>query len=559
MIYYVDPENGSNSSRGLDPLSPLKDLSVFYYKGENTHPILHYGDKIALKRGTTLYGSHFLYSGYGYMDDSVRGYITITSYGSGDKPKLSLAKIVTNSAAYSSEGNGVWSIDLSSSTYPTGYTVKDTYAYNVGYLYDDRTDTVYGDRKFALTDLVHAGDFYVSNSTVYMKFPTNPVNFITKIIGNHSNDCLFMPINNMIFEDLCFTECSTHGIKSNINEGFSNIIVRNCDFINLGGAVWSGTTRLGNGVEIYGTAKNWTVCNNRFINIYDTATTAQGNASTYTNIHFRNNYIERCSNSFEVWCDAGADSDTGFTNVTFSDNIILNNGKGIGNVARTGTAAILLLGDHQLHDISIKNNTFIGTRYYVFNTLTERYKITNNKFIGTETDKLFGDNINYTCKNITELERNYSNYVGNSGAFTEFNTDLDRMASLALSNNAVSISTVKHDTNLYDNYSHIFGPDQWIMAQGGTVNITAQAIIGNLYFYDFTITPSNNINAWTTLMTNRDARLMPTQTINITDTEGRAFQILAGVPGSNSAVYMQSFEGITAGTSYHFKGFYNIY
>lgn len=558
MIYYVDSVNGNNENSGFDVSAPLKDLSNFFYKGPDEQPILHYGDTIAIKKGSVLYGSQLLFTGYGYRDDTIRPYITITSYGTGDKPKLSLAKIITNPNAYTKVRENVWSIDLSANTYISGYLGTDSYACNVAYLYDDRTDILYGERKYNQSELSKKGDFYVDGSTLYMFFVKNPYNYITKVIGNHSNDCLFIPINNMIIEGLCFTECGSHGVKSNMDSGFSNIIIRNNDFINLGGSHWSGETRLGNGVEIYGSAHDWEVCNNNFINIFDTATTCQGNNSVYENISFRNNYMDRCNNAFEIWCDAGADSDTGYKNVAFSNNIVSKSGKGFGGIGRENTSVILLLGNHQLKDITFKDNVIMASKYNIFNTLSEKYLFVNNKIIASDSNKLFGDNSTYNHENIDTLEHNYENFMGNSAAYVKNDTDAERMVSLELINNSMSDVSIKNN-GVTDIYKHEMGIDSWIPAQGGELSVNACGVSGNMYFYDITFTPSTNIDAWNTAIINRDSRIRPSNEIIIKADNGTMLKVFRGILGSNSATYIQPFETLVAGTTYNLKGFYNIY
>lgn len=96
------------------------------------------------------------------------------------------------------------------------------------------------------------------------------------------------------------------------------------------------TTRLGNAVEIYGTADNYTVENNYFYQIYDAAITAQVNAGAAThkmameNIRWVNNVIDTTHYCFELWLDVREHNgnEVYMANIDISGNICFNEGYG---------------------------------------------------------------------------------------------------------------------------------------------------------------------------------------------------------------------------------------
>mgnify|MGYP001676570221 FL=1 len=145
--------------------------------------------------------------------------------------------------------------------------------------------------------------------------------------------------------------------------------------------------RYGNGVEVYLGGSDVLVEDNIIHDVYDVATTIQGNQILKTgreapvlrlgssNVHFRKNYITRCSQSFEVWAAGPEDksqADTtsakaGIRNCSFTDNYCENAGIGSwGQEVRPnpneGGVHLLSYGEGLPIELSITGNQFINAK-----------------------------------------------------------------------------------------------------------------------------------------------------------------------------------------------------
>lgn len=558
MIYYIDPVTGSDSNSGTKPSTPFASFTPLSYNG--TYPnrrVLHFGDTISLKKGTTIYDKFMPFLGIANGDATYRPPVILRSYGNGKKPIISNAKVLA-SDGFVNGGSNIWSIDMSNLSYFTGYLATDSHAYNIGYLFDDRTETLYGKRVTTTGELVEKGQFCVSGNTLYVYGTETPYNFITKIIGRNANDALVTPINNMVIYDIEFTECGSHGIKTSITNGFSNISVRNCRFKNLGGSLWSGTTRLGNGVEIFGSANDIEVCGNEFINIYDTATTTQGNDSVYKNVSFHHNIMRDCTNSFEVWCDNNiADPNVGYNGVYFYKNIVINGGKGFGGGrANSGDLIIGQGGTCDLKKIEVRDNIFAFPAVRVFTPNSNIGVIKNNRIYGSSTITLDSTySLNNVDAYITAMNnhKNTKTQVINNDNSMELHTvltSLNTEMSLIL---AESKDITPPIPDILNSISLVF--------TGGSGTIVKSEYLGNGYCeLWFTYTPAGDKTAWTTFVSSDNYRSRPsaaqialsalfgntTPVLNVFQYAGTTFQ----------GFYGQANAAMTSGTPYTFHGIF---
>jgi len=100
---------------------------------------------------------------------------------------------------------------------------------------------------------------------------------------------------NISVENLVFLNHGMHCIAGDaVSE---NIRIHNCEFINVGGCVWNAERRIrfGNAVEFWNHAENITITRCLFDNVYDSATSHQGNSDCHRgkNIHIDNNVFLR--------------------------------------------------------------------------------------------------------------------------------------------------------------------------------------------------------------------------------------------------------------------------
>jgi hypothetical protein len=109
--------------------------------------------------------------------------------------------------------------------------------------------------------------------------------------------------------------------------------IHHCDIHHIGGAILSGTTRYGNGIEFYNNAENCLVEHNRIWEVFDAALSNQGDGTNLTqrDIIYKHNKIWNSEYSFELWL---RNSTSVLDNVSFLDNVCMNAGYGWGHSVR---------------------------------------------------------------------------------------------------------------------------------------------------------------------------------------------------------------------------------
>ena len=204
-------------------------------------------------------------------------------------------------------------------------------------------------------------------------------------------------------DNIEFRNCSSHAISIPFSR---NLTVKNCVFNWVGGATQYETVRYGNGIEIWGSAENFTVDNCYFSQIYDAAVTFQfsrDNAESgdvyCKNIKFTNNVMEYCNYSVEyflrvkvknsegeeVWSDSSA-----IENFTISGNHMWYAGYGFceqrsdkGGDAhiKSWSAYNKCLGGFNISDniFSVARNCLIETRHGAAESAEPVYS--NNTYI----------------------------------------------------------------------------------------------------------------------------------------------------------------------------------
>ena len=162
MKWFIDPVNGDNSNNGHSMDAPLKDLSKFVYTGDS-NPVLNHGDKIFIKRGTTLQLKNLkLYANN--FNKQKHDYVYVGAYGTGDNPILTHHKILkrSNLAKYV---DNIYMVDLTIDGITEGFEGTGS---NVGFIYDSKKDKIYGNRLFELGQLESFMDFYIADDKLYI-------------------------------------------------------------------------------------------------------------------------------------------------------------------------------------------------------------------------------------------------------------------------------------------------------------------------------------------------------------------------------------------------------
>lgn len=337
---------GSNENNGHSPDAPLLDLSKFAYN-HSSIPVLNHGDKVLIKRGTTMQCNNVkLYTNnFGLKKCD---FVYVGAYGSGDDPILTNHKELSRTRLVKYVDN-IYYVDLST----------DGTNSNIGFIYDPKQDEIYGNRVFEMGKLENYMDFYVEDNKLYIyskELESIPENMCLAL-GNNIMTC----DANTIYENLHFTLGGIHGLATTKDANF-NIIVKNCMFSKIGGSQLSGTTRYGNGFEIYGDGYDIQVQNCIFEDIYDTGVTFQGENCTFKNCSFNHNVFRRCGQACENWCD-NKTAGEGYINCTFNDNLCLLSGHGFGGKNRNNGYDFMLTNANCINtDITVKNNIFFKAK-----------------------------------------------------------------------------------------------------------------------------------------------------------------------------------------------------
>lgn len=181
---------------------------------------------------------------------------------------------------------------------------------------------------------------------------------------------------NITVDNITFRYCGSHAVGAGSCDGLT---VQNCEFYWIGGSIQWGSTRYGNGVEIYGVAWNFTVDNCYFSQIYDAAVTFQfqsgsdGNAVSQ-NIKFTNNVMEYCNYSVEYFLDSGKNKANYFKDFYISGNHMWYAGYGFCSQRKDkGQDAHIKSwseANKNIGDFIIKNNIFAIAKKYMLETYT---------------------------------------------------------------------------------------------------------------------------------------------------------------------------------------------
>ena len=357
--YYVS-QNGT-STEGTDINNPMS-FAVAKTKS------YHANDKILFKCGDIFYDRIIFKT-----DLSEGENIYIGSYGDGEKPIISGAKILEKIDSWEKESDKIYKLDLSNEKNFAGMKADN---YNIGF-FRDEIGNIYAKRKSSKEGLNQEGDFYCKDNYLYLYSEVNPSDKYGKIKLVSKMDMVRLT-NGMIIENLNIQDTGAHGIvKHNTNEDLKNIYIGNCIIQNIGGSVLTEDTftRYGNGIEFYdGNVENIIIENNIIRNIYDVAFTCQGNEGTWKNIEVSNNIFILNSQNCEFWTPM---QEGGIENFSYHDNISINIGKGWGYEVRPDkwvSAEFLMYAyNAKKLDVSLKNNKIFNARRLNYISSEQRF------------------------------------------------------------------------------------------------------------------------------------------------------------------------------------------
>jgi hypothetical protein len=303
--------------------------------------------------------------------------LTLSAYGDGPRPKISGYKIVERPESWHRHDHGVWKVDLTDVSTHAGNTTNSSP--NAGFIVVD--GVIHGDKKWNVNELDKLWDFYNDTRYLYIRSDENPA-VAAKSLRVAVRGSLIVGQSRLRVAGLDLTGSGGHGYRQ-IDARDTEVV--DCHIGPVGGSQLEGTTRYGNGVEIWMGSSDSLIHKNEISDVYDAATTLQG-AQDETNIgisrcHIVANTISNCTQSFEYWVVGSINVvGAGIVGCSFSDNLCVGGGHGWGYSARPDKMGKgnFLMAYHQEAPIGIdvRGNVFFDARdcYTFVNTNGFRFR-----------------------------------------------------------------------------------------------------------------------------------------------------------------------------------------
>ncbi len=304
--YYVSPK-GNNNNDGKSPKTAVKDMNASIFRMNLLKP----GDAVLFERG----GVWRFTSAY-----KCKKGVTYGSYGTGLKPRFygSAKNYADKDIWIPSNLKNVWKL-----------TVADI---DIGIIIFDHGEMVGVKKLNGLVALEKNGDFYYNKNqdTIYLYYDKgNPGSKFKDIEVGLKMPLFHVSTTEVTLDNLCLKYTGTFGVD--LDSGADNSVITNCEIGFVGGAIQSGTTRYGNGIQCWNGVNHHVVKNNWVYQCYDTGITWQGDYDNgvhdvYKNITYESNLVEYCCLSFEFWhANNGA---------TYISPATVDNFKMINNISR---------------------------------------------------------------------------------------------------------------------------------------------------------------------------------------------------------------------------------
>ncbi len=378
--YYISSDGKSND--GKDKNEPMS-LETANQKTFYTN------DKILFKRGDIFYG-------YANFEIKVIGNNNcyIGTYGEGDLPIISGAKVIENKDVWEKYVEGIYRADISNIENFNGYKKNTINSCTIGFLESENGD-IYGNLKKEISLLENDYDFCCDGQYIYVKSENNPTDELGKITLATQTE-LFRVSNNCEVENIHFRHTGAHAIVQKYYN-MSNIKLHNLIIEKIGGSYQYGikdsrTTRYGNAIELWNGAKNVIIENNIIRDVYDAGITLQGLENSWENIDIRNNIIMSTCYSLEFWASG---TSNGMKQINVESNYFINQGKGWGQKVRPNpmNSAVVVFYDFSniaVSEINIHDNKLYNSERIMhipdttINRLNNGITIDRNNYYNTE-------------------------------------------------------------------------------------------------------------------------------------------------------------------------------
>jgi hypothetical protein len=245
---------------------------------------------------------------------------------------------------------------------------------DVGNLIFDSEQAIVGTKVMNAADLNQNGKFWYDdvNKQVWLQAIDNPALVYPELEAAIRRNVVDMrSMKNVTVRDLDIRNTGGHGVQAT---GSNQVTLDNLDISYAGGSLKAteAGVRYGNGIEIFQSAKDVIVTNNKFSQIYDSAMTGQGFVtSVVSNVKFHNNFSIRSEHCYElVYQDSTTTSI--IDNVVFTNNTCVLSGHGWGHVRAEpeGVDGLFYNGPIQITNAKFNDNILSGSINTVVRVVT---------------------------------------------------------------------------------------------------------------------------------------------------------------------------------------------
>lgn len=375
LTFYLS-EKGNDNAAGTSQRQAWRSLERLQKAFEDGQ--VGYGSTVLFRSGQRFYGELSA-----IPDLNGNGRLTLGAYGRGRRPQIMGYKVLNKQEVWSKVGKNLWQINLGDhDTYVGNKMSREDREANVGFL---RVDGVIKGVKKAKVEELDAEWQFCSdekNKTLTIYREDNPSKVGDLRITANGRMVQVRP--RMTIEGLDLIGNGGHGVQ--IVDADEVQILDN-RIRDIGGSYLYGTTRYGNGVEMWINTKDVLVKGNIIYEAYDVGVTLQGSQvlgptewnepfrTGWKNVHVRNNRIARNSQSFEIWArgyqqDEGKETVydhgpmSGYRNCSFTGNHCTDAGAGWGQAVRPNPqegGVHFLSYNEDLHmDLKVTGNKFLG-------------------------------------------------------------------------------------------------------------------------------------------------------------------------------------------------------
>ena len=374
LTFYLS-EKGNDNAAGTSQGQAWKTLERLQKAFQDGQ--VGYGSTVLFRSGHRFYGE---LSSIPQLNG--RGRLTLGAYGGGRRPQIMGYKVLNKPEMWSKVGKNLWRINLGDpDTHVGNKMAQEGRDADVGFLRVD--GVIKGHKKASVEELSEEWHFHsdVEQKTLTVYREDNP----SKVgdLRITVNGRIVQARSSMTIEGLDLIGTGGHGVQ--VVDADSVQILDN-RIRDIGGSYVYGTTRYGNGVELWINTKDVLVKDNIIYEAYDVGVTLQGGQilgptewdepwrTGWRNVHVRNNRIARNSQSFEIWArgfeqegketvyDHGPGS--GYRNCSFTGNVCTDAGAGWGQAVRSNPqegGVHFLSYNEDLHmDLKVTGNKFLG-------------------------------------------------------------------------------------------------------------------------------------------------------------------------------------------------------